>query len=355
MVHEDTQSLTAYSNTSIPSDAPEIEGIINYLSWHRRPPRLYLHDWPATHPGIPLTHLVGEDVEITLEGLEICTSCGESAQTSPCGACGTEPPFANCVKQPARECTYQNCPYDSFKQRNCSEQFAVYLAVSDRVKVGISRTNRLQTRWREQGASHAVRIATAPNRYEAGLIEAAIDVAREEIAAVLDTRVLSQGSQTWSTMLSDPVETLIDATVLAGDHFPAGTEDWYRFSDRDRDQIRSAIARIPALSPGRPTESFPHAKIGALSHLSEDDPVTATFIGIRGQLLVTEAGYINCNTHGGHRIRIRTTAPHTDYLTQTESPPTALAPETEPAEMVSSEIKTSADEGADTANAADFM
>lgn len=355
MDNEGNSSLSSYSDPAISSDASVIEGIINYLSWRQHPPRLYLYDKSAIHSGIPLAHFVGEQVEISVEGPKVCTSCGEPSSSSPCHKCGTEPPFANCIKQPARDCTFHDCPFETFKQRNCSEQFAVYLAASDRIKIGISRAKRLSARWHEQAASHAIRIAYAPNRLEAGYIEAAINAAREELEAVLGTRVLSQSSQTWSESISNPIETLIDATILAGDHFPEGTEEWFRFPDRDRDQIRRAIKEIRALSPGGPRVNFPHGKISTLSHLPEGEPVTGEFVGVRGQLLVSESGFLNCNTHGGYNIRIRTSAPHTEYLSDPETVPNAASPETDPQAMVSSAVQTTTSDDSDKMSAADFM
>ena len=355
MAKETDASLSEYSASSIPAEAESVEGIIDYLSWHQRPPCLYFYDWPAAHSGVPLAHFVGEQVELTLEEIEVCTGCGEAAPSSPCGECGREPPFANCVTQPAQDCTYNTCPFETFKNRNCSEQFAVYLAVSDRVKVGISRAKRLQTRWREQGATHAICIALVPNRFEAGLVEAAISEAREEMTAVLETRMLSQSRQTWTTPLSAPVETLTDAVVLAGDYFPQGAQEWYQFPDRDRSRIENAVRRIRGLSTGGKDDEFPHSLLGSLSHLLEGESVTSRFIGVRGQLLVTEDGFVNCNTHGGHRIRIKTTAPHTEYITDVESPPSAVSSETDWSRVHSSERPTRPDESADKANASDFM
>lgn len=355
MTCEENDSLPTYSNSAIPPDAQVVEGIINYLSWKGRQPRLYFYDEPATHSGIPLAHFVGEQVELTVEGPKVCTSCGESSSSSPCYKCGKKPPYANCIKQPARDCTYLDCPFETFKQRNCSEQFAVYLAASDRIKVGISRAKRLSVRWHEQGTTHAIRIAHAPNRLEAGYIEAAIKAADEELEAILGTPVLTQSSQTWSDGLTTPVETLIDATVLAGDHFPEETENWFRFPDRDRDRIREAITETHALSTGGSKSRFPHGKLAALSHLREGEPVTGRFVGVRGKLLVTENGFLNCNTHQGYLIRIRTMAPHTEYLANPETVPLAAAPETDPQAMLSSAVQESTDDGTEKVSAADFM
>jgi len=50
----------------------------------------------------------------------------------------------------------------------------VYLALSSNVKVGVTRKTQLPTRWIDQGASSALEIVEAPNRYLAGITEFAL-------------------------------------------------------------------------------------------------------------------------------------------------------------------------------------
>jgi hypothetical protein len=47
----------------------------------------------------------------------------------------------------------------------------VYLAVSNDVKVGVTRSHQIPTRWIDQGASFAIKIAKTPNRHIAGIME----------------------------------------------------------------------------------------------------------------------------------------------------------------------------------------
>ena len=50
----------------------------------------------------------------------------------------------------------------------------VYLALSSHVKVGVTRSSQLPTRWIDQGAHQAVRILEVPNRYLAGVAEVSL-------------------------------------------------------------------------------------------------------------------------------------------------------------------------------------
>lgn len=50
----------------------------------------------------------------------------------------------------------------------------VYLAVSSGLKVGVTRTSQVPTRWIDQGAHSAISVVETPNRYLAGITEVAL-------------------------------------------------------------------------------------------------------------------------------------------------------------------------------------
>jgi len=50
----------------------------------------------------------------------------------------------------------------------------VYLAVSSGLKVGVTRSSQIPTRWIDQGADMAIPIVETPNRYLAGITEVAL-------------------------------------------------------------------------------------------------------------------------------------------------------------------------------------
>ncbi len=47
----------------------------------------------------------------------------------------------------------------------------VYLSLTSGIKVGVTRHTQVPTRWIDQGASQAIKLAETPNRYLAGMIE----------------------------------------------------------------------------------------------------------------------------------------------------------------------------------------
>ena len=59
-------------------------------------------------------------------------------------------------------------------EKHCLLPHFVYLAVSSGIKVGVTRSTQIPTRWIDQGASFAIKFAETPNRHLAGVIEVAM-------------------------------------------------------------------------------------------------------------------------------------------------------------------------------------
>ena len=57
---------------------------------------------------------------------------------------------------------------------HCLQNHFVYLAISSGLKVGVTRSAQIPTRWMDQGAWQAIKLAQTPNRYIAGIIEVAL-------------------------------------------------------------------------------------------------------------------------------------------------------------------------------------
>lgn len=61
-----------------------------------------------------------------------------------------------------------------WEKKNQLQPHLVYLAFTDKVKVGVTRKNQVPTRWIDQGASCAIALLEVSNRYLAGMIEVAL-------------------------------------------------------------------------------------------------------------------------------------------------------------------------------------
>ena len=62
----------------------------------------------------------------------------------------------------------------SYEQEVQLKPHVVYLSLTSGVKVGVTRGTQIPTRWIDQGAVKAIKLAETPNRYLAGMIEVSL-------------------------------------------------------------------------------------------------------------------------------------------------------------------------------------
>lgn len=135
-----------------------------------------LYHLPLEKELIPMNELVGKKISLKFENEIYCTECDKRTNKSFQGFCwncfSTSPENAECILRPelcrAHEGKGRDIEWE--KTHHLQEHF-VYLALSSAIKVGVTRATQVPTRWIDQGASSAIRLAKVPNRYLAGVIE----------------------------------------------------------------------------------------------------------------------------------------------------------------------------------------
>ena len=271
-----------------------VSGHPTMVSWSRGKPRLYLAD---TEEPIDLAGLVGEEIRVEIRPGFRCQHCGTRADHSPCQECRSKPPHQQCVFTPGTSCTYQDCPFPSFKRRSCAHNFVVYIVVKDDVKAGITQADRSVSRWAEQGATHGMIVARTPNRRVAGIIEDALE-------AVVST----ESTKEWYEPLDEPRKGLIQAAnscrdVLTGPLEPFSTlvADETTFEDR--------IVPVPVHFIGD------DATVATLPELSVGDGLRSEVLGVRGQILATKDAVVNFDHLKGEQLTVEAPA---DRLPATE-------------------------------------
>ena len=109
-----------------------------------------------------------------------CIDCGRKTTKSfaqgfcyPCLI--SAPETSECILRPQLCQAHEGIARDmEWAENNCLQDHFVYLAISSGVKVGVTRSAQIPTRWMDQGAWQAIRLSKTPNRYKAGLIEIAL-------------------------------------------------------------------------------------------------------------------------------------------------------------------------------------
>ena len=130
--------------------------------------------------GVALNPLFGSRLLLEFTGTIRCSACGRITKKSFgqgfCYPCFRDAPEASpCIirpelceahtgggRDPAWEAAHHLAPH------------VVYLAVTSALKVGVTRADQVPTRWIDQGAWRAIRLAVTETRRQAGLIEVAL-------------------------------------------------------------------------------------------------------------------------------------------------------------------------------------
>lgn len=124
-----------------------------------------------------MNDLIGKEITLTFEGVINCVNCGRVTKNSfgqgfcyPCFM--NAPQNAECILRPELCRAHLGEGRDpEWEERNHNQPHIVYMAIGAGIKVGVTRETQIPTRWIDQGAWKAVRLARTLNRYQAGVIE----------------------------------------------------------------------------------------------------------------------------------------------------------------------------------------
>ena len=149
-----------------------------------------------------------------------------------------------------------------FEQRVQLKPHIVYLALSSKVKVGVTRKTQVPTRWIDQGATKALSILEVPNRYLAGIAEVAL---KNYVA----------DKTNWRAMLKNEItaaDLIIERNAIK-QYLPEEVLPYY-------------LENEETLELNFPVKQYP-VKIKSLNLIKTPD-YTGVLKGIKGQYLIFE-------------------------------------------------------------------
>ena len=175
---------------------------------------------PVGDKRIDMNALIGKHLSLEFNGRIHCTACGRQTYKSfaqgfcyPCFI--NSPENSECIIRPELCRAHEGIGRDMEWERDHHlQEHLVYLAVTSGLKVGVTRSTQVPTRWIDQGAGRAVCLAKTPNRFLSGCIEVEIK------------KHISDRTQ-WQRMLRNesPDIDLIAEKVKAGKLLPAELRD----------------------------------------------------------------------------------------------------------------------------------
>jgi hypothetical protein len=232
----------------------------------------------------PLNELLGKTVTLKYDGIIICKSCGKQTKTSFnqgfCYPCFKDAPeSAECIIKPELCRAHLGEGRDSdWEERNHNQPHIVYLASSDVIKVGVTRSTQIPTRWIDQGAHSAIRFAETPNRYLAGKIEVAL-------------KAQFTDRTNWRKMLKNEIDESIDLEETKWELEELLPDDITQYVTDD-DEI---------ITLNYPVNQFPK-KVKSLS-LDKEPNIKGKLMGIKGQYFLLDANrVINIRKHTSYVI-----------------------------------------------------
>ena len=236
---------------------------------------------------ILMNNLISKKITIDYQNQINCINC--SAKTNKsfhqgyCYSCFTSIPQCDAgVLHPEKDMSHEGVSRDmEWAKKNSLVDHYVYLAITGGVKVGVTRFSQIPTRWIDQGAIKAIRLAKTPYRNLAGQIE-------------VDLKKHISDKTNWNKMLkskqTDLVLTEIKKEIIT------------KLSPEFHDYI--------SLNNKIETFSFPFDyNIDSFESISLDktDKLEGKLIGIKGQYLIFENGKVmNVRKHNGYLISLET-------------------------------------------------
>ena len=213
-----------------------------------------------------MNELLGQNMHIHFTGYQ-CLNCGKARKIYRMGHCYNcfyeNPQTADWIIRPELSKAHldeedRDLEYEKKVQL---QPHVVYLALSSHVKVGVTRKSQVPTRWIDQGATAALEIIEAPNRYLAGIAE----VALKEMVA---------DKTNWRKMLKNEVEAtdLFALRDQLADYVP----------DEVKPYFKSDLSETWALD--FPVQQYPD-KIKSLN-LAKTPDFEDQLVGIKGQYLI---------------------------------------------------------------------
>lgn len=237
---------------------------------------------------VAMNDWVGRRIQLRWTGNIFCTVCGRKTSKSfgegmcyPCFA--NAPENAECIVRPELCEAHLGRGRDpEWEDRHHNRPHFVYLALTNAVKVGVTRGDQIPTRWIDQGANKGIIIAETPYRQLAGAIEVAL---KEHYS----------DKTNWQKMLRNDFarETdLVEEKKKALSFLPEILSQYAYADDETVELIYPVI-------------EYPH-KVSSLS-FEKTGTIESELTGIRGQYFIFEGGQVlNIRKNSGYEVELNT-------------------------------------------------
>ncbi len=240
---------------------------------------------PAGNTEIHINELLGKPVTIKYQHSINCLGCGVELKKAIQGYCykcfTTRPETEECVLHPEVCRAEEGIARDmNYARKHCLIDHFVYLAVASHLKVGVTRHHQIPTRWIDQGASYAIKLAQTPNRRIAGDIE-------------VELKNYYSDKTSWQKMLKNEIAHEIDLVEAKQEAYGYLPEELavYVIDDDEITHIKYPLLEIPQ-------------KIKSIN-LDKQAQISGLLTGIKAQYLIFDNQYVmNVRKFQGYKVDI---------------------------------------------------
>jgi len=235
---------------------------------------------------LSVNDLIGSLIVLKWNGQIVCSACQKNTKKSfgdgfcyPCfisapeaTECTIRPELCRAHLGEGRDPEWENIHHNV--------PHFVYLAASDKVKVGVTRAGQIPTRWIDQGATAGIRLAETPNRYEAGKLEVAL-------------KSFFTDKTNWQRMLKNELDDSIDLVE----------EKWTLHDQLPSDLTQFFTEDDEVIELTYPVLNYP-TKVKSVG-FDKTPRIEGRLTGIKGQYLIFENGEVlNIRKHTGYVVNI---------------------------------------------------
>lgn len=244
------------------------------------------YELPIGDELVNMNQFIGKEITLKYENKIECIKCGretvKSFNQGFCYPCFKDAPeAADWFIHPEKSQAHLGIEERdlAYEEKVQLQPHIVYLSLTSGVKVGVTRGTQVPTRWIDQGAVQAIKLAQTPNRYLAGMIEVSL---KEHMA----------DKTNWRNMLMNvhPDVDLIEKKEFTKTLVP---EEYHKYLVKENEVVDINF----------PVTSYP-VKVKSIG-FDKVPEYTGTLKGIKGQYLLFENGIVlNIRKHGGYVVSL---------------------------------------------------
>lgn len=248
--------------------------------------RLPLYDVLEAKELVAMTELVGQTIRIQFQNEINCVVSGKKIKKTygdgmSYDAFMSSPLATPSIIRPELSRIHEGIALrdEEWERKHHLQPHVVYLSNTSGIKVGVTRTTQIPTRWIDQGAVGAILLAEVPYRQLAGLIEVNL---KEHVADKTNWRGMLKNEYSLENLL-DKKEELIESLP----------EEYYDFIS-DNDEITTI--NFPVIEYPKKVSSLKLDKVSSIEKRLN---------GIKGQYLIfDDESVLNLRSHAGYKVTI---------------------------------------------------